>query len=115
MARHPVRVLLIDDDEDSFVLTRAMLSQIEALQNDKDGRTPVQQKIDSNLIYAARMVPEISDRIVEIDRAMRWGYGFALGPFELWDSLGVPETVERMRRDGCAIPIRHCDGCRSDG
>jgi 3-hydroxyacyl-CoA dehydrogenase len=56
------------------------------------------------VIYAARMVPEISDRIVEIDRAMRWGYGFTLGPFELWDALGVPETVERMRRDGCAIP-----------
>jgi 3-hydroxyacyl-CoA dehydrogenase len=56
------------------------------------------------VIYAARMVPEISDRIVEIDRAMRWGYGFTLGPFELWDALGVPETVERMRREDCAIP-----------
>ena len=52
------------------------------------------------VIYSARMVPEISDRIVEIDRAMRWGYAFALGPFELWDALGVPETVERMRREG---------------
>ncbi|MEO8594778.1 MAG: 3-hydroxyacyl-CoA dehydrogenase NAD-binding domain-containing protein [Candidatus Solibacter sp.] len=56
------------------------------------------------VLYSARMVPEISDRIVEIDRAMRWGYGFALGPFELWDALGVPETVARMRADGCAIP-----------
>jgi 3-hydroxyacyl-CoA dehydrogenase len=56
------------------------------------------------VLYAARMVPEISDRIVEIDRAMRWGYGFTLGPFELWDALGVPETVERMRRESCAIP-----------
>ena len=56
------------------------------------------------VIYSACMVPEISDRIVEIDRAMRWGYGFTLGPFELWDALGVPETVERMRREECAIP-----------
>jgi 3-hydroxyacyl-CoA dehydrogenase len=56
------------------------------------------------VIYSASMVPEISDRLVEIDRAMRWGYGFALGPFELWDTLGVPDTVERMRRDACAIP-----------
>jgi len=56
------------------------------------------------VIYSARMVPEISDRIVEIDRAMRWGYGFALGPFELWDALGVPAAVERMRSDACAIP-----------
>ena len=43
--------------------------------------------------YSALMVPEISDRIVEIDRAMRWGFAFQLGPFQLWDALGVPETV----------------------
>ena len=54
--------------------------------------------------YSAAMVPEISDRIVEIDWAMRWGYGFKLGPFELWDALGVPETVERMRSEGSAVP-----------
>ena len=56
------------------------------------------------VLHAARMVPEITDRIVEIDRAMRWGYGFTLGPFEAWDALGVGETVDRMRREGCAIP-----------
>ena len=56
------------------------------------------------LIYSAQMVPEISDSIVEIDRAMRWGYAFQLGPFELWDELGVTETVDRMRRESCAIP-----------
>lgn len=55
-------------------------------------------------LYAAQMVPEISDRAMEIDRAMRWGFAFALGPFELWDALGFRETVERMRRDGCAVP-----------
>jgi 3-hydroxyacyl-CoA dehydrogenase len=56
------------------------------------------------LLYSAEMVPEIADRIVEIDRAMRWGYNFTYGPFELWDALGVPETVERMRVEMCAIP-----------
>jgi 3-hydroxyacyl-CoA dehydrogenase len=55
-------------------------------------------------IYSAQMVPEISDRVVEIDRAMRWGFAFRLGPFELWDALGIGETVERMRRDGCTVP-----------
>ncbi|MCU1263449.1 MAG: 3-hydroxyacyl-CoA dehydrogenase [Bryobacterales bacterium] len=48
------------------------------------------------MIYSALMVPEISDRIVEIDRAMRWGYGNALGSFELWDALGFEETARRM-------------------
>jgi 3-hydroxyacyl-CoA dehydrogenase len=54
--------------------------------------------------YSARMVPEISDRIVEIDRAMRWGFAFPMGPFELWDALGVPETAERMCQDRCPPP-----------
>jgi 3-hydroxyacyl-CoA dehydrogenase len=57
-------------------------------------------------LYSAQMVPEISERIVEIDRAMRWGFAFELGPFELWDALGVEETVARMRREGCAAPER---------
>jgi 3-hydroxyacyl-CoA dehydrogenase len=56
------------------------------------------------LLYSAEMVPEISGRIVEIDRAMRWGYGFRLGPFEAWDALGVEETAARMRADGCRLP-----------
>lgn len=55
-------------------------------------------------LYSASMVPEISDRLVEIDRAMRWGYGFKLGPFELWDALGVEETVRRMESEGQEIP-----------
>ena len=55
-------------------------------------------------LYSAQMIPEISDRIVEIDRAMRWGFAFSKGPFELWDLLGVPETVARMRAENCAIP-----------
>jgi len=62
-------------------------------------------KLFSDLVlYSASMVPEISDRIVEIDRAMRWGYANTLGPFELWDALGVEETVARMRKEQRAIP-----------
>ncbi|HLK47648.1 MAG TPA: 3-hydroxyacyl-CoA dehydrogenase/enoyl-CoA hydratase family protein [Bryobacteraceae bacterium] len=55
-------------------------------------------------IYSASMIPEISDRVVEIDRAMRWGYANKLGPFEMWDALGVRETVARMKAEGCAAP-----------
>jgi len=56
------------------------------------------------VLYSASMVPEISDRVVEIDRAMRWGYVNSLGPFELWDALGVEETVARMRQEQRQIP-----------
>ena len=62
-------------------------------------------KLFSDLVlYSASMVPEISDRVVEIDRAMRWGYANSLGPFELWDALGVEETVARMRKEQRPIP-----------
>jgi 3-hydroxyacyl-CoA dehydrogenase len=50
--------------------------------------------------YSANRVPEISDSIVEIDRAMRLGFNWELGPFELWDAAGVEATVARMKSEG---------------
>lgn len=50
--------------------------------------------------YCANRIPEISDSIVEIDRAMRLGFNWEMGPFELWDAAGVEQTVERMKREG---------------
>src|SRR5580658_2890016 len=50
--------------------------------------------------YSANRVPEISDSIVEIDRAMRLGFNWELGPFELWDAAGVDATVARMKKEG---------------
>jgi 3-hydroxyacyl-CoA dehydrogenase len=62
-------------------------------------------KLYSDLfLYSAQMVPEISNRIVEIDRAMRWGYAHKLGPFELWDALGFEETCQRLEAEKRAIP-----------
>src|SRR5579863_5389074 len=49
--------------------------------------------------YSANRVPEISDSIVEIDRAMRLGFNWELGPFELWDAAGVEPTVARMKKE----------------
>jgi 3-hydroxyacyl-CoA dehydrogenase len=53
--------------------------------------------------YSANRVPEISDSIVEIDRAMRLGFSWELGPFELWDAAGVEATVARMKKEGKAV------------
>jgi 3-hydroxyacyl-CoA dehydrogenase len=50
--------------------------------------------------YSANRIPEISDTIVEIDRAMRLGFNWELGPFELWDAVGVEATVARMKKEG---------------
>ena len=54
--------------------------------------------------YAANRIPEIADTVVEIDNAMKWGYNFEMGPFELWDAYGVADAVERMTEDGLEIP-----------
>jgi 3-hydroxyacyl-CoA dehydrogenase len=50
--------------------------------------------------YSANRIPEISDSIVEIDRAMHLGFNWELGPFELWDAAGVEATVARMKKEG---------------
>jgi 3-hydroxyacyl-CoA dehydrogenase len=60
--------------------------------------------LSETLLYAARLIPEISDNIYSIDNAMKWGFNWELGPFETWDALGVRESVERMRREGRQIP-----------
>ena len=53
--------------------------------------------------YSANRIPEISDSIVEIDRAMRLGFNWELGPFELWDAAGVEASVARMKKEGRPI------------
>lgn len=56
------------------------------------------------LCYAAARMGEIADDVVNIDRAMRWGFNWDVGPFELWDALGVKDTVARMQGDGLTVP-----------
>jgi 3-hydroxyacyl-CoA dehydrogenase len=56
------------------------------------------------LAYSARRIPEITDSIENIDNAMKWGYNWDLGPFEVWDALGFATTVDRMKQDGVALP-----------
>ena len=53
--------------------------------------------------YCANRIPEISDSIVEIDRAMRLGFNWEMGPFELWDAAGIETTVERMKKENRPI------------
>jgi len=50
--------------------------------------------------YSANRIPEIADSVVEIDRAMRLGFNWELGPFELWDAAGVEATAARMKKEG---------------
>jgi 3-hydroxyacyl-CoA dehydrogenase len=54
--------------------------------------------------YAANRIGEVTETIADIDRAMTFGFNWELGPFALWDAAGVPQTVEKMRAAGSAIP-----------
>ncbi|MEO6393427.1 MAG: 3-hydroxyacyl-CoA dehydrogenase/enoyl-CoA hydratase family protein [Pyrinomonadaceae bacterium] len=54
--------------------------------------------------YATNRIPEIADTVIEVDRAMRWGFGWELGVFETWDAVGFEKTVARMREEGQPIP-----------
>src|SRR4051812_8232444 len=56
------------------------------------------------LVYSAARLGEIADDVVEIDRALRWGFGWERGPFETWDALGVKETAARMEAAGLKVP-----------
>lgn len=56
------------------------------------------------LIYSAQLTGEIADDIIAIDNAMKWGFGWAQGPFEMWDAIGVKQSVEKMTAEGREIP-----------
>ncbi|HEX4543811.1 MAG TPA: 3-hydroxyacyl-CoA dehydrogenase NAD-binding domain-containing protein [Candidatus Acidoferrum sp.] len=55
-------------------------------------------------LYAARRVPEISDSLADVDRAMRWGFGWELGPFEIMDTIGVRAFAAQVQKEGRALP-----------
>ncbi|HMG73126.1 MAG TPA: 3-hydroxyacyl-CoA dehydrogenase NAD-binding domain-containing protein [Pyrinomonadaceae bacterium] len=60
--------------------------------------------LSRTLCYAGDRIPEIADTVVEIDRAMQWGFNWELGPFEVWDAIGVAKSVEKLKEEGKSVP-----------
>lgn len=56
------------------------------------------------LLYSAEKLSEVAETIVDVDKAMKWGFGWELGPFETWDAIGVEKSVARMKEEGETIP-----------
>ncbi|MCH8292821.1 3-hydroxyacyl-CoA dehydrogenase/enoyl-CoA hydratase family protein [Candidatus Poribacteria bacterium] len=80
--------------------------RIKHLINSDDRAGQFAWKCLSNIMrYSAARIPEIVDDLVNIDNAMKWGYNWELGVFEIWDAIGVPESVERMKSEGHSIPL----------
>jgi len=55
------------------------------------------------LAYASQRVPEITDSLLNIDNAQKWGFAHQMGPFEIWDAIGVADTIDRFEADGYPV------------
>ena len=60
--------------------------------------------LSRTLAYSASKIPEITDRVEDVDNAMKWGYNWDLGPFETWDAIGFKAAYDRMKADGLSVP-----------
>jgi 3-hydroxyacyl-CoA dehydrogenase len=87
-------------------LRRRLVALAEAAARGPEDRaaTFLWRLVASELAYAAAVGPEVADDAEAVDRAMRWGFGWELGPFEAWDTLGLDRVAERLPAAGIAIP-----------
>jgi 3-hydroxyacyl-CoA dehydrogenase len=60
--------------------------------------------VGDTCLYAARRIPEIANRVADLDRAMRWGFGWELGPFEIWDAIGTERMAKALEQEGKQMP-----------
>ncbi len=72
----------------------------QLIAHDDRGANYVRQQLHFSLAYAAHVTPEIAYSLKDVDDALRWGFGHEAGPFEIWDRLGVEETVRSMGAAG---------------
>ena len=90
---------------DDYKKVRPLTERVKALYND-DGRVGsyIKNYLLSVLSYSARRIPEIADSVDSIDKATRWGFGWEIGPFEIWDALGVTQVITDMEEAGFIVP-----------
>lgn len=55
------------------------------------------------LAYASNRVPEITDTLINVDNAIKWGFAHELGPFEIWDAIGVADTIQPFEAAGYVV------------
>ncbi|GAC1666977.1 MAG: 3-hydroxyacyl-CoA dehydrogenase/enoyl-CoA hydratase family protein [Candidatus Acidiferrum sp.] len=90
--------------EDTSERLRAFLAPIFAGQPGDKAQQFIWGALSEICLYAARRVPEISDNIVDVDRAMRWGFGWELGPFQTIDAVGLKPFAEQIKKEGRGLP-----------
>lgn len=79
--------------------------RIKAVLSGKDKGSQVAWNIlRDTFIYTFNRIPEISDDVLNVDNAMKWGYNWELGPFEMMDVIGVQNIVKRAEKEGIKVP-----------
>src|SRR2546429_2579948 len=86
--------------EDTRERLRALVGPVLEGQNGDKAQQFLWRGLSETCLYAARRVPEISDNIVDVDRALRWGFGWELGPVEIMDAVGVKAFAGQVQREG---------------
>ena len=89
--------------EDTHERLRALVGPLLEGQKGDKAQQFIWGGLSEMCLYAARRVPEISDSVVDVDRAMRWGFGWELGPFEMMDAIGVKAFATQVQKEGRAI------------
>jgi 3-hydroxyacyl-CoA dehydrogenase len=78
--------------------------RIKAVMGEDDRAAEfVRNHIAFYLAYASQRVPEITHSVLNIDNAQKWGFAHEMGPFEIWDALGVTETVPQFEAMGYPV------------
>jgi len=90
--------------EDTRERLRALIGPVLEGQKGDKAQQFLWGGLSETCLYAARRVPEISDHIEDVDRAMRWGFGWELGPFEMMDAIGVKAFAAQARKEGRTLP-----------
>jgi len=90
--------------EDTRERLRTLLAPLFEGQKTDKAQQFIWGGLSEMCLYAGRRMPEISENVVDVDRAMRWGFAWELGPFEIVDAIGLPILAEQIRKEGRALP-----------
>ena len=93
-------------DFDSLDVSGSPADKVEQVVVDGEDRAAefAREVTLESLAYTARRLGEIADDIVNIDRGMRWGFNWELGPFQIWDAIGLQWGVDQMNEAGIDVP-----------
>lgn len=77
---------------------------LKLYEDDSQVGSVVRKIVKASTLFAASKIPEIADDIVNVDRGVKWGFNRRVGPFEMFDAIGVKKIVDDAKKDGDKIP-----------